>query len=546
MKRGIWRKLVSTVLVASMVLASAATSALAAEPDSVQEFRQGKTKTAVSSMHGKMVIQQDGSLWAYGQAGEGLLGNNGGYDDSYQSSGKTIAVRTYPEKVLEDVSFVSMNDSATIAVKNDGTLWVTGLPISEYLKNDTRIEYKKQMSFVQLSEHALSGVADHYITVDKNQLVSGSGEVIYIVKTDGSLWRTDFEAQRSTEFDTSAPLESGQEVPSITTTKWNASAEKKIMDGVKDFRVQDLYQVLLDKDGALWLRGGSRDEGYTAENKDSAKKLMTNTQSIAINNNVVTAIKDDNSLWVIDLSSFSNNQTPMKIMDNVKSCNGHHIITNDNQLWEIDPSTHEPKQSVISGVTSLAFSGWDVIKGDGELWGYKKNGWASNAMDGAPDEFIQLTGFSATIPTISAQTATATPIASKVLVNGKEISFDAYEINGNNYFKLRDIANVVSGTGKQFEVTWDSSKNAINLLSNKAYTAVGGELAKGDGSQKPATLNASKVYLDGKEISLTAYTINDNNYFKLRDLGQTFNFGVGWDGAANTVTIDTSTGYTAE
>lgn len=144
------------------------------------------------------------------------------------------------------------------------------------------------------------------------------------------------------------------------------------------------------------------------------------------------------------------------------------------------------------------------------------------------------------------ETIAAKPTASKVLVNGKEIAFDAYEINGNNYFKLRDISSVLNGTSKQFEVSWDNEKQAINLLSSKAYTAVGGELAKGDGSNKAATSNTSKIYLDGKEISLTAYTINGNNYFKLRDLGQTFNFGVGWDGAANTVTIDTGAGYTAE
>lgn len=66
----------------------------------------------------------------------------------------------------------------------------------------------------------------------------------------------------------------------------------------------------------------------------------------------------------------------------------------------------------------------------------------------------------------------ATPTSSKVLVNGNEVAFDAYNINGNNYFKLRDVANVINGSEKQFEVTWDGSKNAINLISNKAYTVV--------------------------------------------------------------------------
>lgn len=141
---------------------------------------------------------------------------------------------------------------------------------------------------------------------------------------------------------------------------------------------------------------------------------------------------------------------------------------------------------------------------------------------------------------------TATPTASKVLVNGSSVSFDAYTINGNNYFKLRDLAKVLSGTAKQFNVSWDSASKVINLVSDSAYTAVGGELAAGDGLAKSAVLNSSAIYKDGVQVSLTAYTINGNNYFKLRDIGQAFNFGVTWDGTANTIKIDTSTGYTAE
>lgn len=146
----------------------------------------------------------------------------------------------------------------------------------------------------------------------------------------------------------------------------------------------------------------------------------------------------------------------------------------------------------------------------------------------------------------AAETVTATPIASKVLVNGSSVSFDAYTVNGNNYFKLRDLAKVLSGTGKQFEVTWDGTKYVINLVSGSPYTVVGGEMAAGDGKTKQAAVNSSPIYKDGVQVSLTAYTINGNNYFKLRDLGQVFDFGVTWDGATNTIRIDTSTGYTPE
>lgn len=149
-------------------------------------------------------------------------------------------------------------------------------------------------------------------------------------------------------------------------------------------------------------------------------------------------------------------------------------------------------------------------------------------------------------PVTAAPTATvATPTSSKVLVNGKDTSFDAYTINGNNYFKLRDLALVVSGTEKQFEVKWDGEKSAINLISSQAYTTVGGEMAAGDGKEKAPVLNTSKIYKDGQEVALTAYTINGNNYFKLRDIAKAFNIGITWDGTTNTVGIDTSIDYVA-
>ena len=141
---------------------------------------------------------------------------------------------------------------------------------------------------------------------------------------------------------------------------------------------------------------------------------------------------------------------------------------------------------------------------------------------------------------------TAKPTSSTVLVNGNNVAFDAYSINSNNYFKLRDLAYVLSGTEKQFSVEWDGAKNAMTLTSGKPYAAIGGEMTgKGAGDKTPAPTN-SRIYLDGKEIKLTAYNIEGNNYFKLRDVGAAFGFGVDWDVARNTIMIDTSKGYAPE
>ena len=141
-------------------------------------------------------------------------------------------------------------------------------------------------------------------------------------------------------------------------------------------------------------------------------------------------------------------------------------------------------------------------------------------------------------------TKTVNPTASTVYVNGKAVAFEAYNIDGNNFFKLRDLAQALSGTDKQFEVGYDSASKAITLTSGKAYTPVGGELAQGDGKAKTASPTASKIYKDGAEVDLTVYNINGNNFFKLRDLMQLFDIGVGYDNDTKAITLDTSLPYT--
>jgi hypothetical protein len=137
--------------------------------------------------------------------------------------------------------------------------------------------------------------------------------------------------------------------------------------------------------------------------------------------------------------------------------------------------------------------------------------------------------------------------SSRVLVDRTSKSFDAYNINDNNYFKLRDIAYVLNGTAKQFAVGWDGVKNAISLTTAKPYLSVGGEMTSSTGSNiKTATPTTAKIFLNSKEVFLTAYNIDGNNYFKLRDLGESLNFGVDWNASLNTIEISSTKGYTPE
>lgn len=140
----------------------------------------------------------------------------------------------------------------------------------------------------------------------------------------------------------------------------------------------------------------------------------------------------------------------------------------------------------------------------------------------------------------AAAAISAAPTDASFVLNGTKVVLEAYNINNNNYVKLRDVAKVLNGGSKQFEVTWDGAKQAVNILSNHAYTPVGGELAlSASSSMKASVLSNAKVYINGKEAHLTAYLIDGNNYFKLRDIGNAIDFDVAYDEMAKAIIINT-------
>lgn len=138
----------------------------------------------------------------------------------------------------------------------------------------------------------------------------------------------------------------------------------------------------------------------------------------------------------------------------------------------------------------------------------------------------------------------ASPTYSGIFVDDGEVKLEAYNINGNNYFKLRDIAMMLNATKKQFEITWDENTKTIEMTSGKNYTATGGEFSLSKiPRQRECSLVEPNIVLNGEQIKLTAYNINNYNYFKLRDIAQVIDFGVLWDGKVNKISIDTNIGY---
>ena len=132
-----------------------------------------------------------------------------------------------------------------------------------------------------------------------------------------------------------------------------------------------------------------------------------------------------------------------------------------------------------------------------------------------------------------------TPSVHKVTVDGESVAPQGYNINGDNYYKLRDIAYILNGTNSQFNVTWDPDNNRILLTPDEAYQEVGDEMSSAASAEvESCSPSNSSIILDGRSLSLTGYRINGNNFYRLRDVGKALDFGVDFDEQTRTVLID--------
>ena len=136
----------------------------------------------------------------------------------------------------------------------------------------------------------------------------------------------------------------------------------------------------------------------------------------------------------------------------------------------------------------------------------------------------------------------------KLTVDGKAVDCEKYNIDGANYFKLRDIAYLLSGTQAQFSVTWDAESRTVSIRTNESYTPDGSELALSGGDKSAtAVLSRQTLKIDGETVTgLSVYNIGGNNYFKLRELGDALSFAVAYDAATRTAAVSSEKPAAAE
>ncbi len=144
----------------------------------------------------------------------------------------------------------------------------------------------------------------------------------------------------------------------------------------------------------------------------------------------------------------------------------------------------------------------------------------------------------------------ATPVPRSVVVSPQSLTVDGvargaqkYNIDGSNYFKLRDLAYLLSDTESRFAVGWNAATSTVSVVTGMEYTPNGGELQAGADRSATAVPSTQTILVNGeRRTDLYVYNIGGENYFKLRDLGTALGFTVDFDAASNTAVVE-SKGY---
>ena len=276
-------------------------------------------------------LQADGSLWTWGNAWGGLLGNGGGGN---AVGGWVEECQNVPVKILDDVAAVSCGRSSAAAVKTDGSLWMWG-PV--YLDG-----------FIRVHTTPIK-VMDDVAAVDCGYLNTA------VIKTDGSLWA----------WGASVMVGNGYEGNTTMGSNLHQTIPVKLLDDVAAVSCGSSFSAAIKTDGSLWTWGtneysqlgvaGGGDttiEGFTFQSVPA--KIMENAAAVSCGYGNIAVVKTDGTLWTWGWNEYGQvgngekgegsggwrgliQETPVKVLDNVSavSCSMSHMLAakTDGTLW---------------------------------------------------------------------------------------------------------------------------------------------------------------------------------------------------------------------
>ena len=131
------------------------------------------------------------------------------------------------------------------------------------------------------------------------------------------------------------------------------------------------------------------------------------------------------------------------------------------------------------------------------------------------------------------------PVIRTISIGGRREQLSGLNINNNTYYKLRDIAYLLNGTNKQFDIVYDTEKLDIIMELGKSY--LGDRSIEDMSSIKKMKLEEKQVslYLKDEKHQMLGYSVDGNTYMRLRDLVELLEMEVEWSDETKEIVLVT-------
>ncbi len=134
------------------------------------------------------------------------------------------------------------------------------------------------------------------------------------------------------------------------------------------------------------------------------------------------------------------------------------------------------------------------------------------------------------------------PKGTKIIIDGKEEHLISYDIKGDDYFNICDVAIALKETKAKFDISWDKDENSIHISTNKTFS--GDQEISSEILENPSAISmTSTVYKDDVQIFLGTYDIAGEIFSKLTDIARLLDFGISTSNGDTLFEIDTTQSF---